>query len=88
MQLNFKKFRITTNGKNFRVEGLLMRGKSFDEEYWIPISSKGYYGCEAYGYVALNGSEEFATKDDAIGLLREEFGETGVRKMLDSWWPC
>lgn len=88
MQLNFKKFRIATNGKRFRLEGCSLKGKNLDEEYWVPVSTRGYFGSESFGYIPAQGYEDFSTKDDAIGFLREEFGEEGVRKMLDSWWPC
>jgi hypothetical protein len=84
--LDFKNFKITTDGEKFRIECLI---KPIDvPERWIPMSREGYYyGCESFGFVNV-GERIFDTKQQAIDYIRTEWGESGIRKIIKEWGPC
>lgn len=84
--LEFKRFRITTDGEKFRIEGLITPIN--DNERWIPISKEGFYwGCESFGFENI-GEKLFNTKQEAIEFIKTEWGNEGVRKIVKEWIPC
>ena len=86
--LDFKNFKITTDGEKFRIEGLIKPLDVNSNERWIPISREGYYyGCDSYGYFNV-GEKLFDTKQQALDYIREEWGNDGIKRIIKEWRGC
>lgn len=83
---DFTKFRITTDGEKFRVEGYYK--PLLIDEQWVPLSKDWYCGCKDFGYYALDPLPTFDSKKDAIDYIKKMYGENGLNKIEKTWILC
>ena len=81
MNEQFTALRIVTNGQKFRIQGLLSDSWEFLSHY--QEGSELFFGC-----VPLVGIKDFPSKLAAIDYIKEQFGNTGLNKLNNTWIPC
>ena len=82
--MEFKEFRVITNGEKFRIEGKYETVGHGDK--WIHLSRQ-YYGCDFVGMIPI-GELEFDSKQEAVDYIVKEWGQDGKKKFSNSWHPC
>ena len=84
--MNYESYQIITNGEKFRIRVSIkhLGWTCFDE-----LPSEGYwFGCESEGFRAVGPKKEFNSRQEAVNFIKQEYGEVGYRKLLESWNPC